>query len=134
MAPVRQKICVVGTWRDLPNVRNKNAPVILENKISCGLTVVCACSFRPSHVFCYWRPCSCPCPCCCWHPCCCMCFFCGWPFCYWRPCYCLDHAAAGTYAVACFSSVVGPTVTGDHAIALSILLLAPMLLHVFLLW
>jgi len=34
IAPVRQFICVVGTWRNLPNVRNKNAPVILENKKS----------------------------------------------------------------------------------------------------
>jgi hypothetical protein len=27
---------------------DKNAPVILENKISCSITVVCASSFRPS--------------------------------------------------------------------------------------
>ncbi len=39
---------VVGTWRNPPNIRNKNEPVILENKISCSLTVVCASSFRPS--------------------------------------------------------------------------------------
>ncbi len=40
MAPVKQEICVVGTWRNPPKVRNKNAPVILENKISRNLTVV----------------------------------------------------------------------------------------------
>jgi len=27
------------------NIRNKNAPVILENKISCSLTVMCASYF-----------------------------------------------------------------------------------------
>ncbi len=32
-----------------PNIRNKNAPVILEKKISCSLTFVCASSFRPSN-------------------------------------------------------------------------------------
>ncbi len=41
MVPVRQLICVMGTWRNPPNVWNKNAPFILENKISCSLTVVC---------------------------------------------------------------------------------------------
>ncbi len=42
MAPVRQQICVVGTWRNPPNVqdRNKNVPVLLENKISCSHTIV----------------------------------------------------------------------------------------------
>ncbi len=48
MAPGRQKICVVGTWRNPPNVRYKNAPVPLENKINCSLTIVCASSLRPS--------------------------------------------------------------------------------------
>jgi hypothetical protein len=37
-------LCVADTW----NIRNQNAPVILENKIGCSLTVVCASSFRPS--------------------------------------------------------------------------------------
>ncbi len=44
-------ICIVGTWINPPNMRNKNAPVILENKISCSLTFVCASSFRPSQYF-----------------------------------------------------------------------------------
>jgi hypothetical protein len=39
---------LVGTWRNPPNIRNKTARVILENEISCSLTVVCASSFRPS--------------------------------------------------------------------------------------
>ncbi len=48
---VRQQICVVGSWRNPPNIRNKNAPVISEKKISYSLTVVmCASSFRPSHM------------------------------------------------------------------------------------
>jgi hypothetical protein len=36
-------------WRNPPNIRNRNAPVTLENKISCGLNFLCASSFRPSH-------------------------------------------------------------------------------------
>jgi hypothetical protein len=34
-----------GTWRNPPNIHNRNAPVILENKISCSLTIVCVSSF-----------------------------------------------------------------------------------------
>jgi hypothetical protein len=53
---MRQEICVVGTGRNPPeNIRIKNAPVILENKISCSLTFVCASSFRPSQHFIYLR-------------------------------------------------------------------------------
>jgi hypothetical protein len=33
MAAVRQSICVVGKWKNPPNVRNKNEPVTVENKI-----------------------------------------------------------------------------------------------------
>ncbi len=42
MAPVRQKICVVE--------KSTKCSIILENKISCGLTIVCASSLRPSQV------------------------------------------------------------------------------------
>jgi hypothetical protein len=48
MAPGRQKICVVCTWINPLNVRNKNAPVLLENIINCSLTIMCASSLRPS--------------------------------------------------------------------------------------
>ncbi len=36
---------LVGTWGNPPNIRNKKAPVILENKISCSLFVVFASYF-----------------------------------------------------------------------------------------
>jgi hypothetical protein len=52
MAPVHEAVNPCrGPRRNPPNIRNKNAPVILENKINCSLTVVCASSFRPSQNF-----------------------------------------------------------------------------------
>ncbi len=44
-------LCSTGARRNPPNVRNKNAPVLVENKISCSLTIVYASSFRPSQYY-----------------------------------------------------------------------------------